>query len=108
MGGQVSICGARVGELGGAAGAGGREFVGAEEGEARAPGVEGGVDVEETVALGTEYISARMSIGATNDSHACVFFGDSAVCPFFVDTFHRGSIIKSIQVKKAIIKKDRK
>ena len=51
---EEGVGGARVGEVGVAAVVGGWEGGGAEEGEARAAGVEGGVDVEEGVALGGE------------------------------------------------------
>jgi len=51
-GGEVGAGGAGVGEVGVAAVAGGREFVGAEERVTGAAGVEGGVDVEDAVALG--------------------------------------------------------
>ena len=48
---EAGVGGAGVGEVGVAAVAGGREFGGTEEGEAGATWVEGGVDVEEGVAL---------------------------------------------------------
>lgn len=58
MGGQGGEGGATVGEFGVAACAAGREFVRAEEGVARAAGVEGGVYVEEGVALRTVEVLA--------------------------------------------------
>lgn len=73
VGREVRVRGAGVCELGVAAVSRRREFVRAEEGEAGAAGVEGGVDVEEAVAL-QEHVSAGIIRVLP-----CVFLGYSAV-----------------------------